>query len=104
MILLISSQFCWLRGSVNPDDGSLALLVGSSRWLFSLALLVGFDAGLMILCGADVLTDRWFRLVIRLLASMARFTSTVAMMSPLGRKLCGLVGALKSVDGAWIVL
>jgi hypothetical protein len=44
MILLMSLQFRWLRGSVNPDDGSLALLVG-------------FDAGLMILCGADVLTD-----------------------------------------------
>jgi hypothetical protein len=58
----------------------------------------------MILCGTDVLTDRWFRLVIRLLALMAWFTSTVVMMSPLARKLCGLIGALKSIDGAWIVL
>jgi hypothetical protein len=73
MKLLMSSQFRWLRGSVIPNDGLSALLVG-------------FDACLMILCGADVLTDRWFSLVIRLLASMARFTLTVVMLpcSPVG--------------------
>jgi hypothetical protein len=78
MMLLMSSQSRWLRGSVMPDDGSLALLVGS-------------DACLMILCGAVVLTDRWFRPVVRSLALLARFTSTAEILP---RSLVSFAGSL----------
>ena len=89
----MSLQFRWLRGSIVPNDGSLALLVG-------------FDACLIILCGAHALTDRWFRLVIRLLASMARFTSTMVMMPCVLRGFAGgwcssraLMGSFRVDDG-----
>jgi hypothetical protein len=86
MILLMSLQFHWLHGSFISDDGSLALLVG-------------FDACLMILCGADVLTDRC--LVICLFASMAWFTLTAAMMTPL---LVSFAGSLVVLSRALLGL